>query len=86
MYLQIPEKCGYNVPYINPHCLEPVDDPIMTSVLNDMAASALGEEYEKASIFTELGNEEIFEEARQPELIKTPLHRYEFHTFPAGNG
>lgn len=77
-YLQMPEQCGRDVQYLNPHCLTPVDTkPIMTSVFNNMTNCEVDEQdCEDSNIFAELGGEEEFEEAPQPETILTTLRRY----------
>jgi len=83
MYLQMPEQCGRDVQYLNPHCLTPVDTkPIMTSIFNNMTNGEVDEQdCEDSNIFAELGGEEEFEEAPQPETISTSLRRYALSYF-----
>ncbi len=79
LYLQIPDRCEFDVPYINPQCLTPTEEKtVMTSVFDSGITDTPGhEESDDGGLFDELGNEEQFEEELQPELVITPLHRYE---------
>lgn len=77
IYLQMPENCDRNVPYSNPHCLSFSDeDKTMTF---ELVARSLGtdtaELYELTDIVAELDNDEPLEEAPQPSLIASPLHK-----------
>lgn len=78
LYLQIPDRCEINVPYINPQCLTPTEEKtVMTSVFDSrISATPRHEESDDGGLFDELGNEEQFEEELQPALVTTPLHRY----------
>lgn len=78
LYLQIPDRCGFDVPYMNPHCLTTAGEKeVMTSVFDSgVSGSPQHEESENGGLFDELGDEEQFEEELQPALVKTPLHRY----------
>lgn len=81
LYLQAPERCGYDVPYKNPHCLSlPEDAVIMTSAFNGgPCEDSIHQDHDEYGLFDELGNEEQFEEALQPELVRTALHRYDLY-------
>ncbi|KAI8631010.1 hypothetical protein F5Y19DRAFT_483658 [Xylariaceae sp. FL1651] len=79
MYIQIPDKCQIDVPYINPHCLPFTNDvPIMTSKFNFLEQSE-GQNVEsgEASIFSTLGNDEAFEEEPQPPSMRAVLHSHQ---------
>jgi hypothetical protein len=78
LYLQIPDRCELDVPYMNPHCLTTMDEKtVMTSVFdNRITDSPRYEESDDGGLFDELGDEEQFEEESQPALVKTALHRY----------
>lgn len=78
LYLQIPDRCEFNVPYINPQCLTPMEEKtVMTSVFDSRVTDTLRHgESDDGGLFDELGNEEQFEEELQPALVITPLHRY----------
>jgi hypothetical protein len=78
IYLQIPDRCEFNVPYINPQCLTPTDDKtVMTSVFDSTVTDTpRHEQSDDGGLFDELGNEEQFGEELQPTLVTTPLHRY----------
>jgi len=78
LYLQIPDRCEFNVPYINPQSLTSMEEKtVMTSVFDSrITDTPRHEESDDCGLFDELGNEEQFEEELQPALVKTLLHRY----------
>ncbi|KAL9113799.1 MAG: hypothetical protein Q9227_002245 [Pyrenula ochraceoflavens] len=79
LYLQNPEHCGRDVPYLNPHCLTNVDGKeVMTSIFNksksDITNTHLNGEFD---VFADFGHEEELEQSAQPHLITTMLHKYQ---------
>lgn len=77
VYLQNPDHCGRDVPYLNPHCFMTVGGKtVMTSVFNESASDEIDKRcYEDLDIFAELGNDEEFEESPQPGMITTTLYK-----------
>lgn len=77
LYLQPPNQCEFDVPYVNLHCLSTdVEKVVMTSVFNEKDTNKTpsnNDEY--CGLFDELGDEEQFEVELQPALVKTTLHR-----------
>lgn len=77
LYLQNPDHCGKDVPYINPHCLTSAGGgTIMTSVFQESAKDEIDQKRgSDLDIFMQLGNDEEYEEAPQPKMITTMLHK-----------
>lgn len=78
LYLQNPEHCGKNVPYINPHCLtSTVNGTIMASIFQESAKDQTAQKKDnELDIFMQFGNDEEYEEAPQPKTITTTLHKW----------
>lgn len=77
LFLQEPERCARNVPYRNPQSLS-FNDPeiMMTSELeNKRNLADISEDCQPLDFMTELDNDDLLEEAEQPDIIATPLHR-----------
>ncbi|KAK1458953.1 hypothetical protein CMEL01_01952 [Colletotrichum melonis] len=78
-FLQVPDRCTYDVPYINPQCLSsPDDNTVMTSAFNgDITLQWACDNSQNDDLFDELGNDEEFEEAPQPDLLRAQLKRHQ---------
>jgi hypothetical protein len=78
VYLQNPDYCGKDVPYLNPHCLTTVSGKTtMTSIFNELAGDEIDKRYcDDLDIFAELGNDEKFEKSLQSGIITTTLHKF----------
>ncbi|KAK7437756.1 alpha-mannosyltransferase [Colletotrichum acutatum] len=77
-FLQVPDRCTYDVPYVNPQCLSsPDDNTVMTSAFNgDITLQWACDNSQNDDLFDELGNDEEFEEAPQPDLLRARLKGY----------
>lgn len=77
LYLQMPENCDQNVPYCNPHCLSFSDkNQIMTFELStrDPKTDTAGL-FKSTEFLAELIIEDSLEEASQPSIIASSLHK-----------
>jgi hypothetical protein len=77
LYLQEPVRCTRDLEYENPHCLPPLTMIQVTTFMlksrDEEQAGSLA--CENLELFAELGSDEMFEEAPQPQLVSTSLYR-----------
>ncbi len=87
LFLQEPERCDRNVPYRNPQSLSFDDQEIiMTFEIENMRTREdAAEDCHSLHVLADLGNDDLLEEAEQPAIIATPLHRCDLqHAYYAG--